>query len=59
MYKRNSQRGQSVLEYIIVLTAIVAIILVAAKTYIKLAVETTMEKSGDAIAGAAGKISGI
>ena len=47
------KRGQSVLEYVIVLTAIIAAIAFAARTFIAPKTELIMEKAGDAMETAA------
>ena len=45
-------KGQSILEYVIVLTVIVAAIIVAARTVISPAVNQALTDSGSAIRGA-------
>ena len=52
----RNKRGQSVLEYVIVLTAIIAIIIVAATTFIKPAVQQSMDDASQAITTATGKL---
>lgn len=59
MFKRRSKRAQSILEYVIVLTAIVGIIIFAAVNYMKPAVEKTIQHSATAIENAAEKITKI
>ena len=54
--KMRNKRGQSVLEYVIVLTAIIAIIIVAATTFIKPAVQQSMDDASQAITTATGKL---
>lgn len=49
---RRYKQGQSVLEYIIVLTAIVAIIIIAAMNLIKPAVERAMNDAATSITDA-------
>ena len=52
----RNKRGQSVLEYVIVLTAIIAIIIVAATALIRPAVEQSMTDASEAITTATGKL---
>jgi Flp pilus assembly pilin Flp len=53
---KRCRRGQSVLEYVIVLTAIIAIIIAAATTVIRPAVTNVMNGAGNSITGAAGRL---
>jgi len=53
---KGSKKAQSVLEYVIVLGAIVGIILFAAKTWIGPGVEKGITNARDAIGAAAEKI---
>ena len=50
------RKGQSILEYVIVLTVIIAAIAVAAATIIKPAVTNALTKSKGAIDGAVGRL---
>ncbi|MFA5357041.1 MAG: hypothetical protein WC301_06565 [Candidatus Omnitrophota bacterium] len=50
------RKGQSILEYVIVLTVVIAAIAFAAKTFIGKGVKTALEDSGSAIETATGKI---
>lgn len=52
----RKRKGQSILEYVIVLTVIVAAIALAASTIIKPAVNNAMRDAGKSITGAAGKL---
>jgi len=56
MFLRKEKKAQSTLEYIVVLTAIVAIIIFAATTWIKPAVKQSLEDANSAIGVAAGKL---
>lgn len=53
---RGSKRAQSTLEYILVLMAIVGLIIFAAATWIKPAVNKSLENANTAIGKAAGKL---
>lgn len=52
----RNRKGQSILEYVIVLTVIVAAIALAAGTMIKPALNNAMNKMGNTINTAAGKL---
>jgi Flp pilus assembly pilin Flp len=52
----RNKKGQSILEYVIVLTAIIAAIVVAAVTLIKPAVNKISGKSADTIGFAADQL---
>jgi Flp pilus assembly pilin Flp len=52
------RKGQSVLEYVIVLTAIVAIVAVAAGKWIAPAVENALQDSSNAVEDAGGRLPG-
>lgn len=52
----RSRKGQSILEYVIVLTVIVAAIAVAAGSAIKPAVEHSMDKAASSIETAVDKL---
>jgi len=52
----RSKKGQSILEYVIVLTVIVAAIAYAATTFIKPAVQKGFENSQETIEAATGKL---
>jgi len=54
MFKKK--KGQSILEYVIVLTAIIACILWGAKTFIKGAVEQGFKDATKAVGTAADKL---
>ena len=54
----RKKRGQSVLEYAIVLTVIVAAIAYAATQYIKPAVDRTINSASKSITDAAGRLPG-
>ena len=56
MVRIKKRIAQSILEYVIVATAIVAVILWAAVTYIKPAVNTSLEKADSAIKNVAGRL---
>ena len=56
MLKIKGKKAQSTLEYILVLTAIVGVIIYAAVTWIKPAVEKSLENANTAIGKAADKI---
>lgn len=49
-------RGQSTLEYILVLAAILAAVIAGATTIIKPAVETALTDSGDTMTAATGQV---
>ncbi|MFC1657767.1 hypothetical protein ACFL1D_00060 [Candidatus Omnitrophota bacterium] len=53
---RRKKKGQSVLEYVIVLTAIIAAVVVAARTFLPTAVDTVFTESKGSIEGAAGRL---
>jgi len=50
------KKGQSILEYVILLTVIVAAIAYAAVQFIKPAVEKTLEDSQNVMQGATGRL---
>ena len=50
------KKGQSVLEYVIVLTAIVAAIAFAARTFLAPAVQQALDDSSQSIEGATGRL---
>ncbi len=52
------KNGQSILEYIIVLTAIVAVIIVAAGTIIKTAITKGFTDTAESIKASTGKLPG-
>lgn len=52
----RKKSGQSVLEYVIVLTAIIAIIILAATNLIKPAVNRAMEEAASSINNAANQL---
>ena len=54
--KRKYRRGQSVLEYVIILTAIIAVIVIAARGPITAAVNQLMQQASGSISGAAGRL---
>lgn len=54
-YKKWHCRGQSLLEYLIILCGIV-LAFIAAKSYIQTSVETALNTAGDAIADSASAI---
>ena len=54
--KRKRRRGQSVLEYVIILTAIIAVIVIAAQGPIRGAVTNLMNQASGSITGAAGRL---
>lgn len=56
MFRRENKKAQSTLEYIIVLSAIVGVILYAAANWIKPAVEASLNNANTAIGKAAGKL---
>jgi uncharacterized protein (UPF0333 family) len=51
-----SKKGQSVLEYVIVLTAIIAIIVAAAATIIQPSVNQTLNKAASSISNALNRL---
>ena len=53
--RKNRNKGQSTLEYLIVFAVIIATILLVTKTIIKPAVEDSMNHLGNAIRDAADK----
>jgi len=53
---RRCKKGQSVLEYVIVLTAIIAVIIAGASKILSPAVEHTLESSGQTIENAAARL---
>jgi Flp pilus assembly pilin Flp len=53
---RMSKKGQSVLEYVIVLTAIIAVIVAGAATVLRPAVQNTLNSSGQTIQNAAARL---
>lgn len=53
------KRGQSILEYIIVLTAIVAAIIIAAGTFIKPAIDKGLKDTAESIKASTGKLPGV
>lgn len=54
----RSRRGQSTLEYILIIAAILAAVIVAAGLLIRPAVNTAMEDSSKVIKAATGKVKG-
>ncbi|MDD5080353.1 MAG: hypothetical protein PHH68_08570 [Candidatus Omnitrophica bacterium] len=54
----HSKRGQSILEYVIVLTVIVAGIAIAANSFLKKAVEDGVNNTAKSITTATGKLPG-
>lgn len=54
----RNKRGQSILEYVIVLTAIIAAVIIASKQ-LGTGVDTSMTKSGALLEKAAGKMATI
>jgi uncharacterized protein (UPF0333 family) len=54
----RNKRGQSILEYIIVLTVVVAAILYGANQYLKGTVETGVSDASNAVADATGRLPG-
>jgi len=53
---RRRRKGQSVLEYVIVLTAIIAVIIAGATSFLRPAVENTMDSAGQTIEKAAARL---
>lgn len=53
---RRSENGQSVLEYVIVLTAIIAVIIIAARGIITTSVNNTMNSASQTIDQAASRL---
>ena len=49
MLKKGNKKAQSTLEYLVVLTAIAALIIVAAKSFIKPSVEKSLNSTVDAM----------
>ena len=58
MGKRRGERGQSTLEYVLVVAAVLAVIIGVAYTALKPAVEQTVNDSADTISAAADKVKG-
>ena len=56
MLKKENKKAQSTLEYIMVLTAIIGVIIYAAVNWIKPAAERSMNQADKALGEAAGKI---
>ena len=56
MMMLKKHKAQSVLEYVIVLTAIVAVIIIAATSVIKPAVQQAMDDAAGTITSATGKL---
>jgi uncharacterized protein (UPF0333 family) len=54
----NRRKGQSILEYVIVLTAIIAAIVVAATSFIKPTIESSMGNVQRSIAASTNKLPG-
>ena len=54
--RTSACRGQSTLEYILIIAAILVAVVAAAGTLIKPAVTKTMTDSGDVIKAASGKV---
>ncbi len=54
-----SKKGQSILEYVIILSVIVAAIAIAANTGLRTTVGNLVNNSSQSIGGAAGKIGSI
>ena len=52
----KQRRGQSILEYVIILTVIVAAIAYAASKFIQPAVRTSLEDASNSITNATGKL---
>lgn len=50
------RKGQSILEYVIVLTVIIAAIAMAAKTHLSNGISTGFENAGNAIETATGQL---
>jgi uncharacterized protein (UPF0333 family) len=55
----RNKKGQSILEYVIVLTVIVAAIAIAATQYIKPGVEKSFENVNSSIVNASGRLPGV
>ena len=53
---RMCKKGQSVLEYVIVLTAIIAVIIAAASLVIRPAVNATIDKAANSIQAAVNQL---
>jgi hypothetical protein len=54
----RNKRGQSILEYIIVLTVVVAAILYGANQFLKGTVETGVSDASNAVSDATGRLPG-
>ena len=52
-------KGQSILEYVIVLTAIVAAIVVAATTFIKPAIDGSLDNASKSMKGSTALLPGV
>ena len=52
----GNKKGQSVLEYVIIVTAIIAVVILAAQHIIKPAVSTTMSDAARSITNATAKL---
>lgn len=56
---QREKRGQSILEYVIVLTVIVAAIILAAQNFIRPAVTATLTNASTSMTNAAGRLPGV
>ena len=56
MIKKENKKAQSTLEYILVLTAIIGVIIWAAGSLVKPAVQKSLNAADKALSDAAGKI---
>ena len=54
---RDRRRGQSTLEYILVLAAILVAVIAAANTWLRPAVDTAVHDSANTITNATGRVS--
>jgi uncharacterized protein (UPF0333 family) len=53
---KRSKRGQSILEYVIILTVIVLAVIAASTGFMKPAVDNTLENAGKVVDSAATKL---
>jgi uncharacterized protein (UPF0333 family) len=55
----RNKKGQSILEYVIVLTVIVAAVAIAATSYIKPGIQKSIENVNASIVNASGRLPGV
>jgi Flp pilus assembly pilin Flp len=57
--KMRKKTGQSILEYVIILTVIVAAIAIGAKSYLQPAVDKSLDNIGESINASTGSLPGV